>query len=151
VHPQSIVHSLVEFVDGTVLAQLGVTDMRLPIQYALSHPERWEAAIPGLDFTKAMSLEFEPPDRDKFPCLGLAYEALAGGGTHPAVLNAANEEAVAAFLGGRIPFPAIADSIRDVLRSEPRRAVRSLGDVLEADREARGRAQQLFRSAEVSS
>jgi 1-deoxy-D-xylulose-5-phosphate reductoisomerase len=151
VHPQSIVHSLVEFVDGTVLAQLGVTDMRLPIQYALSHPERWEAAIPGLDFTKAMSLEFEPPDRDKFPCLGLAYEALAGGGTHPAVLNAANEEAVAAFLGGRIPFPAIADSIRDVLRSEPRRAVRSLGDVLEADREARGRAHQLFRSAEVSS
>src|SRR5262249_16888704 len=87
IHPQSVVHSMVEFVDGTVLGQLGVTDMRLPIQYALSHPERWEAAIPGIDFTRAMRLDFEPPDRDRFPCLDLAYRALAGGGSLPAVLN----------------------------------------------------------------
>ena len=90
VHPQSVVHSMVEFVDGTVLAQLGVTDMRLPIQYALSHPERWEAAIPGLDFARGLCLEFEVPDHDRFPCLGLGYRALAAGGTMPAVLNAAN-------------------------------------------------------------
>jgi 1-deoxy-D-xylulose-5-phosphate reductoisomerase len=150
VHPQSVVHSMVEFVDGTVLAQLGVTDMRLPIQYALSHPERWEAAIPGLDFTQAMRLDFEPPDREKFPCLGLAYEAITTGGTRPAALNAANEEAVAAFLDGRISFPAIAESIHEVLCSEPRRAVGHLEDVLEADRGARARARQLFRPAAVS-
>ena len=107
VHPQSIVHSMVEFVDGTVLAQLGVTDMRLPIQYALSYPERWDAAIPGMDLTRAMRLDFEVPDRERFPCLDLAYRALAAGGSLPAVLNAANEEAVAAFLDGRIPFTAI--------------------------------------------
>jgi 1-deoxy-D-xylulose-5-phosphate reductoisomerase len=142
VHPQSVVHSLVEFVDGTVLAQLGVTDMRLPIQYALSHPERWDAAIPGLDLTKAMRLDFDAPDRDKFPCLGLAYEALGGGGTWPAVLNAANEEAVSAFLGGRISFPAIAECIREVLRAEPPRPLAGLEDVLEADRTSRRLAQE---------
>ena len=79
IHPQSVVHSMVEFVDGTVLAQLGVTDMRLPIQYALSYPERWEAAIPGMDFTRGLRLEFDVPDHERFPCLGLAYRALAGG------------------------------------------------------------------------
>ena len=142
VHPQSVVHSLVEFVDGTVLAQLGVTDMRLPIQYALSHPERWDAAIPGLDFTKPMRLDFDVPDRDKFPCLGLAYEALAAGGTAPAVLNAANEEAVSAFLDGRIPFPAIAECIREVMHIEPPRPVAGLEDVLEADGAARRHARQ---------
>ena len=142
VHPQSVVHSLVEFVDGTVLAQLGVTDMRLPIQYALSHPERWDAAIPGLDFTKPMRLDFDVPDRDKFPCLGLAYEALAAGGTAPAVLNAANEEAVSAFLDGRIPFPAIAECIREVMHIETSRPVARLEDVLEADGAARRHARQ---------
>ena len=142
VHPQSVVHSLVEFVDGTVLAQLGVTDMRLPIQYALSHPERWVAAIPGLDLTRPMRLDFDAPDREKFPCLGLAYEALAGGGTWPAVLNAANEEAVAAFLDGRISFPAIADCIREVLRAEPSRPVARLEDVLQADHTARRLARE---------
>jgi 1-deoxy-D-xylulose-5-phosphate reductoisomerase len=142
VHPQSVVHSLVEFVDGTVLAQLGVTDMRLPIQYALSHPERWAAAIPGLDLTRPMRLDFDAPDREKFPCLGLAYDALAGGGTWPAVLNAANEEAVAAFLDGRISFPAIADCIREVLRAEPSRPVARLEDVLQADHTARRLARE---------
>jgi 1-deoxy-D-xylulose-5-phosphate reductoisomerase len=136
------VHSLVEFVDGTVLAQLGVTDMRLPIQYALSHPECWNACIPGLDLTKPMRLDFDVPDHDKFPCLGLAYEALASGGTSPAVLNAANEEAVAAFLDGRISFPAIAECIREVMHAEPAREVNGLEDVLDADRSARERARR---------
>jgi 1-deoxy-D-xylulose-5-phosphate reductoisomerase len=145
VHPQSIVHSMVEFVDGTVLAQLGVTDMRLPIQYALSHPERWDAAIPGMDFTRAMRLEFDPPEREKFPCLGLAYQALDGAGTWPAALNAANEEAVAAFLAGHLPFTAIAPSIREVLEAEPPRPVSRLEDVLDADRRARARAREALR------
>jgi 1-deoxy-D-xylulose-5-phosphate reductoisomerase len=142
VHPQSVVHSMVELVDGTVLAQLGVTDMRMPIQYALSYPEKWDAAIPGLDFTRAMRLDFAPPDRSKFPCLSLAYRALEQGGTAPAALNAANEEAVAAFLDGRAPFPAIPESIQEVLDTEPRAAAPALEDVLEADRRARERARQ---------
>jgi 1-deoxy-D-xylulose-5-phosphate reductoisomerase len=142
IHPQSIVHSMVELVDGTVLAQLGVTDMRMPIQYALSYPEKWEAAIPGLDFSRAMRLDFAPPDRSKFPCLSLAYRALEQGGTAPAALNAANEEAVAAFLDGRAPFPAIPDTIQEVLEMEPKADVAALEDVLEADRRARERARQ---------
>ena len=144
VHPQSVIHSMVELVDGTVLAQLGVTDMRMPIQYALSYPEKWEAAIPGMDFTKAMQLDFAPPDRAKFPCLSLAYRALEAGGTAPAALNAANEEAVAAFLDGRVPFLAIPESIQEVLDTEPRTAASTLEDVLEADRRARERARQVL-------
>jgi 1-deoxy-D-xylulose-5-phosphate reductoisomerase len=140
VHPQSVVHSMVEFVDGTVLAQLGVTDMRLPIQYALSYPERWEAAIPGLDFTRGLRLDFEVPDHDRFPCLRLGYKALAGGGTLPSVLNAANEEAVAAFLGERIPFTAIPESILAVMDAHRPQAVGKLGDVLAADAWAREQA-----------
>jgi 1-deoxy-D-xylulose-5-phosphate reductoisomerase len=133
---------MVELVDGTVLAQLGVTDMRMPIQYALSYPEKWDAAIPGMDFTKAMQLDFAPPDRERFPCLALAYRALEQGGTAPAALNAANEEAVAAFLDGRAPFLAIPESIQEVLDSEPRTEVATLEDVLAADRRARERARQ---------
>jgi 1-deoxy-D-xylulose-5-phosphate reductoisomerase len=140
IHPQSVVHSLAEFVDGTILAQLGVTDMRLPIQYALSYPERWEAAIPGLDFTRARRLDFDLPDHERFPCLGLAYKALAAGGSACAVLNAANEEAVAAFLDGRIPFTAIPDSILEVLEAHPPVPLNDLSDVLEADAWARDRA-----------
>jgi 1-deoxy-D-xylulose-5-phosphate reductoisomerase len=142
IHTQSIVHSMVELVDGTVLAQIGVTDMRMPIQYALTYPEKWEAAIPGMDFTRAMSFDFAPPDRAKFPCLSLAYRALTAGGTAPAALNAANEEAVAAFLDGRAPFPAIPETIEEVLETEPRAAAAVLEDVLEADRRARERARQ---------
>jgi 1-deoxy-D-xylulose-5-phosphate reductoisomerase len=144
VHPQSVIHSMVELVDGTVLAQLGVTDMRMPIQYALSYPEKWEAAIPGMDFTKAMQLDFAPPDRAKFPCLSLATRALEAGGTAPAALNAANEEAVAAFLDGRAPFLAIPESIQEVLETEPKTAASTLEDVLEADRRARERARQVL-------
>jgi 1-deoxy-D-xylulose-5-phosphate reductoisomerase len=142
VHPQSVVHSMVEFVDGTVLAQLGVTDMRLPIQYALSHPERWDAAIPGMDWSKAMRLDFDVPDRDRFPCLPLAYEALRRGGPVPAALNAANEEAVAAFLDGRVPFTAIPDVIRDVIDLAPSAPVSVLDDVLAADAHARRAARE---------
>jgi 1-deoxy-D-xylulose-5-phosphate reductoisomerase len=140
IHPQSVIHSMVEFVDGTVLAQLGVTDMRMPIQYAMSHPDKWEAAIPGMDFSKTLRLEFHQPDHDRFPCLGLAYRALERGGTLPAVLNAVNEEAVGAFLLGRIPFPAIPDSISEVMEAHPPAPIRDLEDVLEADAWARRQA-----------
>jgi 1-deoxy-D-xylulose-5-phosphate reductoisomerase len=144
VHPQSVVHSMVELVDGTVLAQLGVTDMRMPIQYALTYPERWPAAIPGMDFTRPLRLEFEPPDRAKFPCLALAYRALESGGTAPASLNAANEEAVAAFLAGELGFEGIAETIAGVLDAEPSTPATTLEDVLDADRRARERARQVL-------
>ena len=107
IHPQSIVHSLVELGDGSVIAQLGVTDMRLPIQYACSYPERWDAFLPSLDLTRAGALEFFPPAHERFPCLGLAYTALRTGGTLPVVLNAANEVAVDAFLEGKLGFTSI--------------------------------------------
>jgi 1-deoxy-D-xylulose-5-phosphate reductoisomerase len=141
IHPQSIIHSMVEFVDGTVLAQVSVTDMRVPIQYALSYPDRWPGAIPAMDFSQPMHLELGPPDRQRFPCLGLAYRALEAGGTAPATLNAANEVAVAAFLEEKAPFGAISETIQEVLEAEPSSATRSLEDVLDADRRARERAQ----------
>jgi 1-deoxy-D-xylulose-5-phosphate reductoisomerase len=144
IHPQSVVHSMVEFVDGTVLAQLGVTDMRLPIQYALSYPERWPAAIPGLDFSRALRLDFDVPDRERFPCLGLAYAALRRGGTVPAVLNAANEEAVAAFLDERIPFTAIPETIAAVMEAHPGGALHRLEDVLAADAWARATTSEIL-------
>jgi len=150
IHPQSIVHSMVEFVDGTVLAQLGVTDMRLPIQYALSYPERWAAAIPGMDFSRGMHLEFDLPDHERFPCLGLAYRALEKGGTATAVLNAANEEAVAAFLDGRIPFNAIPESVHEVLDDHSSAAVSRLEEVLAADAWARERSREALRRRGVA-
>jgi 1-deoxy-D-xylulose-5-phosphate reductoisomerase len=115
VHPQSIVHSMVEFVDGSVIAQLGVTDMRLPIQYAFSYPERWTTPLPPLDLARAGRLEFEPPDTGRFPCLALAFRALRGPEGLPIVLNAANEVAVAAFLEARLPFTGIASTIAQVM------------------------------------
>jgi len=145
VHPQSIVHSLVEFVDGQVLAQLSLPDMRAPIALALSHPERLPLDLPRLDLAALGRLEFEAPDRKRFPCLDLAWAALAGGDSAPAVLNAANEIAVRAFLDGRIPFPAIAATNDAVLDSHLARgggSVTELGDVLEADAWARARASQ---------
>jgi 1-deoxy-D-xylulose-5-phosphate reductoisomerase len=107
IHPQSIVHSMVELRDGSVIAQLGVTDMRLPIQYAFSYPERWTAALPPLDLARSGRLDFAEADRDRFPCLALAYRALEAGGGLPIVLNAANEVAVAAFLDRQVGFAAI--------------------------------------------
>jgi 1-deoxy-D-xylulose-5-phosphate reductoisomerase len=133
---------MVEFIDGTVLAQLGATDMRLPIQYALSYPEHWEAAIPGLDFTRPMHLDFDVPDHGRFPCLALAYRALNRGGLLAAVLNAANEEAVACFLEGRLSFPGIAETIAAVMDDHPSGSLDMLEDVLEADGWARRRARE---------
>jgi len=141
VHPQSIVHSLVEFVDGSMVAQLGVTDMRLPIQYALSYPERWEAAVPPLDLTRAGSLTFEPADTTRFPCLDLAFRALAGAEGLPIVLNAANEVAVAGFLDGTVAFtaiPAVIASTMDWYEASGPEPIATIADVRRVDREARG-------------
>jgi 1-deoxy-D-xylulose-5-phosphate reductoisomerase len=140
VHPQSIVHSLVEYVDGSVLAQLGNPDMRTPIAYALGYPERIEAGVSAMDLLKVGSLDFEAPDLERFPCLGMAYEALRRGGSAPAVLNAANEVAVAAFLDRRLPFTAIPTVIRHVLEDVDPGPADSLEDILAADRAARDAA-----------
>jgi len=115
VHPQSIVHSMVELVDGSVIAQLGVTDMRLPIQYAFSYPDRWSAPLPSLDLATAGRLEFERPDTERFPCLALAFRALGGAEGLSIVMNAANEVAVSAFLEERLSFTGIADVIRQTM------------------------------------
>jgi 1-deoxy-D-xylulose-5-phosphate reductoisomerase len=139
IHPQSIVHSLVEYVDGSMLAQLGVPDMRVPIQYALTYPERRPNSIPRLPLEHLMGLTFEAVDREKFPCLDLAYEAAMAGGSVPAVLNAANEVAVHWFLTRRIGFDEIPSLIRKALDAHPRRAVRTVEEVLEVDREVRRR------------
>ncbi len=139
IHPQSIIHSLVEYVDGSVLAQLGVADMRIPIQYALTYPQRRVNRVPRLLFEKLAGLTFEPVDREKFPCLDLAYEAARAGGSSPTVLNAANEVAVHRFLDRRIGFDEIPTLIRKALDAHPRRAVGSVEEVLEVDREVRRR------------
>jgi 1-deoxy-D-xylulose-5-phosphate reductoisomerase len=149
VHPQSIVHSMVELIDGSTIAQLGVTDMRLPIQYAFSYPERWGALLPPLDLTRSGALEFLPPDLERFPCLRLALEALRAGGTAPVVLNAANEVAVEAFLAGRLPFPAIAQVIERSLSAHDVQRAESLVEVREADRWAREHARALTGSLEL--
>jgi 1-deoxy-D-xylulose-5-phosphate reductoisomerase len=143
VHPQSIVHSMVELTDGSTIAQLGVTDMRLPIQYAFSYPDRWPSSLPSLDFARLGQLEFLPPDLDRFPCLRLAYDALRAGGTAAVVLNAANEVAVEAFLDGRLPFPAIARVIEETLAVHDVQDAQTLGDVRAADHWARERARTL--------
>jgi 1-deoxy-D-xylulose-5-phosphate reductoisomerase len=140
VHPQSIVHSMIELVDGSIIAQLGVTDMRLPIQYAFSYPERWEAGLAPLDLARAGRLDFAVPDTAKFPCLALAFRALEGDAGLPIVLNAANEIAVAAFLDGRVGFTAIPDLIRqamDAYEQNGAMPVRGLADVRAVDRWAR--------------
>lgn len=142
VHPQSIVHSLVEYVDGSLLAQLGVTDMRLPIQYALTYPGRCACPAARLALEDLRALTFEAVDRRKFPCLDLAYEAARGGGSWPAVLNAANEVAVGWFLDRRIGFDEIPTIIRKALDAHPARAIRSVEDVLEVDRQVRDRLER---------
>ena len=140
VHPQSIVHSMVEFCDGTTIAQLSVPDMRLPIGYALGYPDRLAHPYGSLDFSAPVHLEFEPPDFMTFPCLRLAYEAGRAGGSAPAWLNAANEVAVAAFLGGRIPWAAIAEVVADTLEAHEPADLVQVEDVLAADALARVRA-----------
>jgi len=136
-HPESVIHSLVEYVDGSVLAQLGHPDMRTPIAHALAYPERIDAGVSVLDLAAQGSLSFATPDLERFPCLRLAYDALQASGTAPAVLNAANEVAVAAFLAGRVRYTAIAAACAEALARVPSRAVRSLEDALAADDEAR--------------
>jgi|DewCreStandDraft_5_1066085.scaffolds.fasta_scaffold00390_30 1-deoxy-D-xylulose-5-phosphate reductoisomerase len=142
VHPQSIVHSLVEFIDASVKAQLSMPDMRLPIQYALLREERRPGLTPWLDLVRTGVLTFEEPDTERFPCLALARQAGVIGGTAPTVLCSADEEAVAAFLAGRISFPAIAEVVGRVLARHAATEVRSLDDVVAADEWARQQAQQ---------
>ena len=137
IHPQSVIHSMVEYVDGSVLAQLGNPDMRTPIAHALGLPDRIETEVASLDMFKIGRLNFEAPDFKRFPCLGLAYQALAAGGSTPAILNAANEVAVESFLKRRMPFTAIPVMIEKVMQSVSRKDIATLEDVLEADREAR--------------
>jgi 1-deoxy-D-xylulose-5-phosphate reductoisomerase len=137
VHPQSVVHSLVELRDGSMIAQLGVTDMRLPIQYAFSYPDRWGGATPRLDLASCGPLEFHEPDHERFPCLGLAYGALDAGGTMPVVLNAANEVAVEAFLQERLGFTAIADVIAAAMHAHRVAPATTLAAVRAADHWAR--------------
>lgn len=139
VHPQSLVHSLVEYVDGTLMAQLSVNDMRFPIMYALAWPDRLNSPLPSLDLAKAAQLTFEAPDPTRFPALRLARQALEAGGEMPAVMNAANEEAVAAFLDGGCPFTTIASSVEGVMDqwSGRNRPLGGLDQALAADNEAR--------------
>jgi 1-deoxy-D-xylulose-5-phosphate reductoisomerase len=157
VHPQSVVHSMVEFTDGSVIAQLGVTDMKLPIQYAFTYPERWPSPVPRLDWARAMDLRFEPPDAGRFPCLQLAYDALRAGGAAPIALNAANELAVASFLEGRLSLPAIAEVVARTLEAAAATALGSLSldDIRATDewarREAAAVAAALESKSEVSS
>ncbi|MEO5367195.1 MAG: 1-deoxy-D-xylulose-5-phosphate reductoisomerase [Magnetococcus sp. WYHC-3] len=143
VHPESIIHSMVEYVDGSVMAQMGMPDMRTPIAVALAWPERVATRVPRLDLAQWGRLNFHPaPDPTVFPCLELAYDALRRGGTAPATLNAANEVAVAAFLEGRIPFLAIAELNRAVLTGRPAQAMTCLEDVRQADLQARHAARE---------
>jgi 1-deoxy-D-xylulose-5-phosphate reductoisomerase len=142
IHPQSVVHSLVEFVDGSVLAQLSPPDMKLPIQYALTWPERQPSPARRLDLTEALRLDFEPPDEERFPALSLGREVAAAGGTAGAVLNAANEAAVASFLAGEMPFTEIVPACRAVLESHTFDADPTLAELLELDAWARQEMQR---------
>jgi len=145
VHPESIVHSLVEYIDGSVIAQLGNPDMRTPIAYALGYPERIAAGVEFLNLVRVRTLNFEHPDEDRFPCLRLAYAALRAGGAAAAMLNAANEVAVEKFLAGKLSFTRIAALIEAVLSENTNRPVSRLEDVLEADRAARECAEDWLR------
>ena len=144
VHPQSKVHAMVEYADGSVIAQVSATDMRMPIQYALTYPDRAEAPVPRLDWSQSARWSFDPPDFKKFPLLKLAYEAQEAGGSATATLNAADEIAVEAFLAGRISFPAIAATVAETLDQVSRREPRSVGEVLEIDRESRQVARRVI-------
>jgi 1-deoxy-D-xylulose-5-phosphate reductoisomerase len=148
IHPQSVVHSMVELTDGSIIAQLGVTDMRLPIQYAFSYPERWAAPIPSLDLTRAGRLEFDTPDTEAFPCLRLAYRALEAERSLPVVLNAANEVAVAHFLEGRLGFTFIAPVIERTMDAHEPVEVATLEEVRAVDRWARECAAEIAAGVE---
>jgi 1-deoxy-D-xylulose-5-phosphate reductoisomerase len=140
VHPESVVHSMVEMIDGSVIAQLGVTDMRHAIQYALTYPERHSCQLPPLDLTAVSGLHFEAPDLERFPCIALAYRALREGGTLPAAMNAANEEAVSAFLNERICLTEIPEVIETVMNGHSIQPAKDIETILEADHQARAAA-----------
>lgn len=151
VHPQSTVHAMVEYNDGSVIAQVCATDMRMPIQYAMTWPERDEAPVPRLDWREARTWEFYPPDFEKFPLLRLAYEAQTAGGSATCVLNAADEIAVESFLNERIPFRGIASIVEETLHRVPGRNLRTVEDVLEVDAEARRVAASLVEQVAATS
>ena len=144
IHPEAIIHSMVEFVDGSIIAQLSVADMRLPILYAFSYPGRLKSSLPSVDFVKMGKFTFGKPDMKKFPCLAMSYEAARKGGSHPVVLNAVNEEAVLAFLDGRIRFDRIPKIIEKVLSLHKGRANPSLNEILAIDNWARQQARRLI-------
>jgi 1-deoxy-D-xylulose-5-phosphate reductoisomerase len=145
IHPQSVIHSMVDYEDGSVLAQLGNPDMRTPIAHAMAWPERIDSGVASLDLCKIGHLDFEPPDMTRFPCLALAYQALRQGGNAPAVLNAANEIAVEAFLQRKLPFPNIASVIVSALESVPSAALPDLAAVMAADQAGRAAAREALR------
>ena len=144
IHPQSVIHSLVQYVDGSVVAELGNPDMRTPIAHSLAYPERVDAGVAPLDLFTIAQLNFERPDLKRFPCLALAYQALKVGGNAPAVLNAANEIAVSAFLDGRLPFLRIADVISATLDAVPGAELADLDGVLAADDDGRRAARRVL-------
>jgi 1-deoxy-D-xylulose-5-phosphate reductoisomerase len=150
VHPQSIVHSMAELKDGSIIAQMGITDMRLPIQYAFAYPDRWDAPVPFLDLTKVGALEFQLPAWDDFPCLRLAYRALDAERSLPIVLNAANEVAVACFLEGRLGFTHIPRVIEQAMDAHAPEPAETLGDVRRVDQWARMHAAELAKELELT-
>ena len=150
VHPQSKVHAMVEFADGSVVAQVSATDMRMPIQYALTYPERADAPVARLDWTQSARWTFDPPDFEKFPLLKLAYQAQETGGSATCTLNAADEVAVEAFLAGRISYPAIAATISETLAKVAVCEPGSVGEVLEIDRESRAVARGIMEKGEIT-
>lgn len=145
VHPQSIIHSMVQFIDGSVKAQMGLPDMKLPIQYALSYPDRWPSDFKRIDFGNQQPLTFEAPDLNKFKCLALAYEALGKGGNMPAIMNASNEIAVSAFLNGKIGFLDIAETIEKTMHQMPFIGKPTYDDYVATDRESRAFAQSIIK------
>src|SRR5437867_1129674 len=144
VHPESVIHSMIELIDGSVIAQMGVTDMRHAIQYALTYPERCTSELPPLDLAKLSSLRFEAPDEERFPCISLAYRALKTGGTLPAAMNAANEEAVHAFIDERIGFSDIPHVIDSVMKSHKQADAATLEGILQADGDGRSAARAVI-------
>ena len=149
IHPQSIVHSMVEYVDGSMVAQMGIADMRIPISYALSFPERLHLDLPPLDLSKSEALTFSPPDRQRFPCLNLAYQSIEIGESMPAILNAANEVAVNAFIEGNLKFTEIPLFIERVMGEHEVKSVHTAEDILKADHWARERAKAILEGRKV--
>ncbi len=149
VHPQSTVHAMVEYNDGSVIAQVSATDMRMPIQYAMTWPERSSAPVPKIDWAQTRAWDFSAPDLDRFPALRLAYECLDAGGSATCTLNAADEVAVQAFLDGQIGFVEISQLVQDTLAAVPSRRPASIGDILEIDRESRAAARRLLERVKV--